>query len=117
MDSKQTSGRGKTEKELRRESDASIKGSQEMWESMSAYQPIDTAPKNGEWLLLLSLGYTPLVGRWLLPTPYQKDVDGFEGCWLGEQSDSLSDHKNYRDGITTYEPTHWMPLPKEPDDE
>lgn len=81
----------------------------------SEWMPIETAPKDGDWLLLLKKNCVPLVGRWLIPTPYQKENDEFEGCWLGEQSDNLHQLKEYRIGNTQYLPDFWMHLPKEPE--
>lgn len=72
---------------------------------MNNWQPIETAPKNGAWLLLVRSVFIPVVAYW----------DSERGRWLSELEWEVSDetweeflmHEHYR-------PTHWMPLPKPP---
>lgn len=69
--------------------------------------PIDTAPKDGTWILVCRRGelycengFTPLVAMFGIYHPNAKG----DGCWR-----DTNRHK-------TYEPTHWMPLPSPPKD-
>jgi hypothetical protein len=69
---------------------------------MSEWQPIETAPMDGEWMLLAGESgyvhrpYFATAGRW----------DAYKQRWEGTESNPLSDY-----GIV---PTHWMPLPAPP---
>jgi Protein of unknown function (DUF551) len=69
-------------------------------ETPDDWQPIETAPTNGKWVLLWWLGVTdcPIVGYrghkgWCSPI----------GSWEG-----------YLEGKTVGSPTHWRPLPNPP---
>lgn len=56
----------------------------------AGWQPIETAPKDGTWILLLHENHsTPTVGRWI------------DGGWFSD------------DGLK-WPSTHWMPLPAAP---
>jgi hypothetical protein len=72
-------------------------------QGMSDWQPIDTAPKDGTWMLLrgesgyIGRPYLAHVGRWM-----QTDDRG--GWW--EQSEDA-----YFADSNSMQPTHWMPLP------
>jgi hypothetical protein len=57
------------------------------------WQPIETAPKDGTWVLAVRAGYIPETCFW----------DGEE--WLFDEG---------QDPGTHYHPTHWMPLPTGP---
>lgn len=61
------------------------------------WQPIDTAPKDGTWVLLFGTpGVIPHVGRWL--------DEGWRNSHYGERE------PYWRfSGLT-----HWMPLPEAP---
>jgi hypothetical protein len=59
------------------------------------WQPIETAPKNGDFLIFFTTGYIS-VGRL------------FSGKYLAADSFGAS-RKNMQP-----EPSHWMPLPKPP---
>jgi len=77
---------------------------------MSAWQPIDTAPKDGSQLLLFCGDYEPpfFVGSftWIdLPKDHE---DYWEGWSFSEEI--LANHCGAEP-----EPTHWMPLPATPD--
>ena len=78
----------------------------EVWDeaqrqAASIWQPIETAPKDGTWILLASKdddeGLAIQSGFW---------GDGFYYGWRDFKNDSC--------GIGGFEPTHWMPLPPEP---
>jgi hypothetical protein len=70
---------------------------------MTDWQPIETAPKD-KAIMLCVAGWQPCSGRWW-------PVDG---CWVSfdwdGHFDSDKEMTDYVNG-TTYEPTHWMPLP------
>ena len=82
------------------------------------WQTIDSAPKNEKALLLIRSGFEHVVGSWLHPTYHQKNVDKFKGCWIDNsvKTDGKA-MRVYRDGTTVYEPTHWMYLPEDPEEE
>ncbi|MGI9292383.1 MAG: DUF551 domain-containing protein [Pseudomonadales bacterium] len=63
---------------------------------MTDWQPIETAPKDGTWVLLggCEFGYIIQTARW-----YDWGVQGWE--W--------GDYSN-----RGFKPTHWMPLPEPP---
>lgn len=69
---------------------------------MTQWQPIDTAPKDGTWVLLLwpinsHVGPVACEGQYY----HAKDGDSFWWSMLKLKT----------------EPTHWMPLPPTPDRE
>lgn len=66
----------------------------------TGWQPIETAPKDGTWVMLGRAGRMPEVGSWENGSPW---LDG----WFcgGERSDSYG---------PDFDPTHWMPLPEPP---
>lgn len=72
----------------------------------SAWRPIETAPKDGTFVLLLGdSGYTGTphrvaVGQW---------VQNYKDCWTNHAGDRFTD-----DGQP---PTHWMPLLPAPEKE
>lgn len=68
--------------------------------------PIDTAPKDNA-IMLCVVGYQPCVGRWW---PIDSCWASFD--WEGhfESDQEMTDYVNG----TSYEPTHWSPLPKGP---
>ena len=76
---------------------------------MTGWQPIETAPKNGRTILVwngLNSGfYTRAQDMGVALWRKQAFPDGQE-CWCAQDC---------CDGVTTYEPTHWMPLPEPPD--
>lgn len=76
---------------------------------MMEWQPIETAPKDGTPILVwngpANYGYYTApdqmgTARW----DRQAFTDG-EMCWWA---------CDCCDGVTTYNPTHWMPLPEPP---
>lgn len=70
------------------------------------WQPIETAPQDGTWLLAIMAGthpdlqapYTPAVVRWL-------NDDDFVGWTMDDEVDGT---------MRFWKPTHWMPLPTPP---
>lgn len=67
------------------------------------WQPIETAPKDGTYILLLGdSGYTT--------TPYRVAV----GCWVEGYRDFWITHSNDAFTDDGEPPTHWMPLPALP---
>lgn len=66
---------------------------------MSEWQPIETAPKDGTWIICFFPERTPeiAVTKWCSPHSYYIEHFAIEGNWTP--------------GI---DPTHWMPLLKGP---
>ena len=65
----------------------------------AGWQPIETAPKDGTWILLLHENHsTPTVGRWIDTPTVGRWIDG---GWFSD------------DGLK-WPSTHWMPLPPPP---
>ena len=69
---------------------------------MSEWLPIETAPKDGEWILMAWDGKTTMA-RWV-------DNSMTVYPWAGWTQPSLFTHLQGK-------PTHWMPLPEPPKDE
>lgn len=67
---------------------------------MSAWQPIETAPKDGDTEVLIYGALGTIKVAW---------YSG--GEWKWEYDNDMT----Y--GSTVYRPTHWMPLPEPPDGE
>lgn len=67
-------------------------------ESASAWQPIETAPRNGTKILLWCAGNPS--GEW----PFMATWDPYHGFWV-----------IHVDGQSLHEPTHWTPLPDPPE--
>lgn len=65
-----------------------------------AWMPIDTAPKNGNYMLLCVAGFVPAIGFW----------DAKTSDWIPHVEDGIPE-EHEQGG---YLPTHWMPLPAEP---
>jgi hypothetical protein len=69
---------------------------------MIGWQPINTAPKDGTHVLLISKVNTQWVGSWRLPR-------------LGEPQNQSYYEYEWRDGGGRWStPTHWRPLPNPP---
>jgi hypothetical protein len=71
--------------------------------TMSNWQPIETAPKDGTDILIWNGSWMVTV-RWAPPYQY--------GYW-----DLVECGTHASDGFLTYDPTHWMPLPSKPQKE
>lgn len=72
---------------------------------MSAWQPIETAPKDGTWVLLFSPDAepdTPFIGQW-------RDVEDYPdgGAWWENNGSSY---------CIDADPSHWQPLPESPEE-
>ena len=77
---------------------------------MNAWQPIETAPKDGTSVLLYEPGHGIDVGHWYVHThdEYKERPDGlFERVTVS--------NPGYWNCNETQRPTHWMPLPKVPE--
>jgi hypothetical protein len=76
-----------------------------MYKSRLEWQPIETAPKDGTYLLL-NTRYSEIVIGW-----FGKDlnIENYNG-WLYGDGDGYSTGYYYN----PINPTHWMPLPKPP---
>lgn len=78
------------------------------------WQPIDTAPKDGRNILVINGakgGYGGSCGDSQKPyhigVAYYMNSAHFGGPWYATDC---------CDGVSTYRPTHWMPLPEPPND-
>lgn len=78
--------------------------------SRPVWQDIDTAPKDGTFILLCVAGAVPAVGQW------QKSPWGHEGWKATEPSDFQDDDALLADWENTqWLPTHWQPVPAAPE--
>jgi hypothetical protein len=75
--------------------------------SETRWEPIETAPKDKAIMLCIA-GWQPCCGRWW----------PFDSCWVSfdwdghfESDQEMSDYV----ARSSYEPTHWMPLPAPPE--
>jgi hypothetical protein len=86
---------------------------------VSGWQPIETAPKDGTWILCWSVTkdeepkYPQRVKLWFWDqhrsrSRYTKYNPGGHGAW------SYDDKILHQSSGEEYEPTHWMPLPEPP---
>jgi len=72
-------------------------------ERATAWQPIETAPKDGTEVLL----FFPLDGLDLRVWPQRIIAEYRHGLWVWQG-------RAVRGYSESYQPTHWMPLPQEP---
>lgn len=76
-----------------------------------SWKPIETAPKDGTWILAVVAGFVPAVCRW--------DMHGREnGSFEHVEAETFAEESHWQDYIdSTYpwEPTHWHPLPTSPE--
>ena len=82
---------------------------------MSEWKPIETAPKDGEAVLL----YKPnerMVGEYIL-TGYWGEWPEEEECWLPSGGGGPLGYHSKVTGTPQGYPTHWMPLPTPPQDD
>lgn len=71
------------------------------------WQPIESAPKDGTWIL------TIISGLWAGGTPYLPAVVRWEKRY-GEGWLSVEQEDNGEGPMHEFMPTHWMPLPAPP---
>jgi hypothetical protein len=81
---------------------------------VSGWQPIETAPRDVEVLVLLDDGRTAVAEYWA-PPPVEIDPDqtfgGWAYCLVGRGKYDLGLPPSHEIG----EPTHWQPLPEPPE--
>lgn len=70
---------------------------------MSGWRPIETAPKDGTWVIL----YAPAGG--VQPGYWGPSYFDYDPMWL-----QYAHRSEAREVVG--EPTHWMPLPNSPED-
>lgn len=71
------------------------------------WEPIETAPKDGTWILAVKGRYVPAVAKW----------DPERGSFEFTEPDGFAEEEHYRayvEQTDPWEPTHWMPLPEPP---
>lgn len=89
-------------------------------ESVTGWQPIETAPKDGRKVILFYLNRNgkprTVMARWLTDE-HAAEIDtddvGLKAGWY-ERIDNWDDYTDV--AIYEGEPTHWMPLPQPPKD-
>jgi len=74
------------------------------WQQVQ-WQPIETAPKDGSWILLWD-GYRAISGYWHVE-PTVDTPDSYEPGW----SDWTTDQEDVIWDAPYCGPSHWMPLP------
>lgn len=75
-----------------------------------SWEPIETAPKDGTWILAVVKGWTPAVARW---TTNWREGGSFEFV----EPETFAEESHWHEFIETsepWQPTHWMPLPAGP---
>lgn len=80
-----------------------------------AWQPIESAPKDGTAILITSQGFHTLVdiGRYALPELRSKTEPSSEDWWVVRGKPFVGARGGqHRPGMV---PTHWMPLPEAPE--
>lgn len=82
---------------------------------MSDWQPIETAPKDGTWIVLLipeSCHDSDRPKTWIEAAKW---IEEYQGVWEQVSRDRKDLVEQDLSHWSCYEdPTHWMPLPKEP---
>jgi len=81
------------------------------------WQPIETAPKDGTWIILGKPDWSVfLKARWVDVDgddgPFKAWVFQYDGICLGVDDGVLGWQEDHDDGAM---PTHWMPLPSPPE--
>lgn len=76
---------------------------------MTSWQPIETAPRDGKWILAVKKNFIPAVARW---DKSRGSFEFMEPDYYAEEEHYLA----YLDQTDPWDPTHWMPLPEPPND-
>ena len=82
---------------------------------MSEWQPIETAPRDGTWILATRKGEEFFKCRWMTAYTLAEEYGGsacdyIQACWDDGDIQTCWD-----DGDNEATPTHWMPLPDPPE--
>lgn len=74
---------------------------------MSKWQPIETAPRDGTEVLACIVGFAPSLVRWL--------SHNGKSMWSVDP-ETFMDEDHFHEYFmgTSYDPTHWQPLPPPP---
>lgn len=81
---------------------------------MSEWQPIETAPKDGSWILAINNRGNQAVIIWSHSAPHWTErSDAPRGGWIHPFSDGIQ--STFWNGGCGSVPTHWMPLPEPPE--
>lgn len=95
---------------------ATVQGNGSVTLPVCQWQPIETAPKDGTWVLCLAKRATvPVIAS------HQFSTGGI-GRWIDKDASDFSGHDDPSEAwieywnSNSYTPTHWMPLPPRPDD-
>jgi len=76
------------------------------------WNPIETAPKDGTFILAVVKGFTPAVAQWT-----EDFRPGGEFTFLEPGMFAEDDHWDQMLAETiAWKPTHWLPLPAPPED-
>ena len=83
------------------------------------WQPIDTAPKDGTWIMLGG-GYIYCEEDGEIKLPFPARYQGYGPMYGGYGSSDLdywhiADRSNGNNTVVYNKPTHWMPLPEGPE--
>jgi hypothetical protein len=105
-------------------SDGSREAGDSVHSSFGQWQPIETAPKNGDEILLCSTvgDYGAVLCRWtsLIDVLTEREIEAMANDGMSED-DLNNQYWFFADFIqggrldSNYGPTHWMPLPSPPD--
>lgn len=74
------------------------------------WKTIESAPKDGTWILAVVKGFVPAVARW------QDWQEG--GSFEFVEAETFAEESHWQafvDGTDPWQPTHWMPLPEKPE--
>jgi len=82
-------------------------------EAQVAWQPIETAPKDGTQIMLTN-GKDVAQGWWEHQEPYIREQRDTEGHYIDQQEHDGFDGWLDCEGGMQPDPTHWMPLPAAP---
>ena len=82
---------------------------------MSEWQPIETAPKDGTWIVGLCSCSIQSYGA---PKPFVFTTRWVSEFWEGWEQDGEDTKRRVMSDLSHWrgheEPTHWMPLPEPP---